>query len=137
VIGVIGIPQRGAERVCDVGGCDCAPVVSVGAAQEGQHVVVEQVGDGCWEAGAGERDGSFFPEAVLNGRGQLPQPGPFGSVQFVDGDEQTGSVVGEVIGQGGQLRPQVGSIVRRGGLPGQAAEVERERDRCQLPTGGR
>ena len=58
---------------------------AVGAAQEGQHVVVEQMGDRCREAGAGERDGPFFPEAVLNGRCQLPQRCPFGAVQFVDG----------------------------------------------------
>ena len=50
-----------------------------------------------------------------NGRRQLPHPGPFGAVQFVDGDQQTGPVVGEVIGQCGQLGPQVGSVVVAGG----------------------
>ena len=106
-------------------------MVTIGPAQKGQHVVIEQVGNGGRQTRPREGDRPFLPEAVLQRRDQFPQPRPVGAVQLVDGDQQAGPPLREVVGQRGHLGAQVELLFRRRRLPGDTTQMQWEGDRRQ------
>ncbi len=74
---------------------------------------------------------------MLHGRGQFTQSGSISPVEFVHRKQESGSVVGQVVGERGQLRAEVWVVFGGWGLPGKAAEMERQCDRGHPPPGRR
>ena len=71
---------------------------------------------------------------MLNGGRQFPQTSPVSAVQFVNGQQQPGAMEGKMIGERRELSTQVWAVLCSGGLPGEAAQLEREGDRGHLPS---
>ena len=115
---VPGIQQGFAQGIGDIGQVHRPEMVTIGPAQKGQHVVIEQVGNGGRQTRPREGDRPLLPEAMLQRRDQLPQPRPVGAVQLVVGDQQAGPPLREVVGQRGHLGAQVELLFRRRRLPG-------------------
>ena len=72
--------------------------MSLGPAEEGEHFVVDDIGDRQGEPSADERQLPLLSESVLHGRGELPQLGDLVVVDLVERDEQPGLMLGQQIG---------------------------------------
>ena len=95
-----------------------AEMVTLRAAQEREHVVVDDVADRDAETGADERELALFTEGVLDRRRELAELGDLVLVDLVQGDQEPGLVLGEKVGQQLDLVAQPGlDDVGLDGLP--------------------
>ena len=73
--------------------------MALGAAQEGEDVVIDDVAHAGRQAGAGEREIATLAEGVLHGGGDLAQFLNLVLVNLVEGDQDSGALLDEQIGQ--------------------------------------
>ncbi len=112
------VDDRGLEGVAGLGQVDVAELVAGPAAQEREHLVLEQqVLHGGREAGGDERDRALLAEAVLDRGAELTQLVTVTAVDLVDRQHETtaGTRAGDDVGHLRQLGPQVRAVRESGG----------------------
>jgi hypothetical protein len=100
--------------------------VPVGATQEREHVVAEQVADRRRQPRGGDRHVAIVAEQVLDGDEQVAQVGGVRRVHLVERDQQAGRLLGEeVAGQLELVAQAGGDDVAVGAVPRQPADADR------------
>lgn len=100
--------------------------MALGAAQESEDLVVDDVAHAGGQSGAGECELAAFPERVLHRGGDLAQLLELVLVHLVESDQDAGAIFDEQIGQQLDLVAQASvDDVGVDGLPGDRSDVER------------